>query len=200
MAAAASRSLRAAEALALDLRWPRHRGAAAALLRAVSRRDPDFGWLERRGRPLSRACVLEPRVRLAYHAFTPAGLGFLLVTIILSWVFIYTMFALHYPHEYYAEHGKGGGGVIFPHDPEPGYWGFVYLAFSIGTATQVSDVEISSKRIRRTVTVQGIVAFFFNVTVIALTAGWSAMPCRPRRADYSAAVRLRPAWPKRCSI
>jgi uncharacterized membrane protein len=45
------------------------------------------------------------------------------------------------------------------------------LAFSIGTATQVSDVEISSKRIRRTVTLHGIVSFFFNVTVIALTVG-----------------------------
>jgi uncharacterized membrane protein len=73
------------------------------------------------------------------------------------------MFALHYAHEYYAEHGKRGGGLIFPRDPVPDY--------SIGTATQVSDVEITSKRIRRTVTVHGIVAFFFNVTVIALTVG-----------------------------
>lgn len=61
--------------------------------------------------------------------------------------------------------------MIFPRDPEPDYWDFVYLAFSIGTATQVSDVEVSSKRIRRTATVHGIVAFFFNVTVIALTVG-----------------------------
>jgi uncharacterized membrane protein len=81
------------------------------------------------------------------------------------------MFALHYAHEFYAEHGTRGGGLIFPRDPELDYWDFVYLAFSIGTATQVSDVEISSKRIRRTVTVHGIVAFFFNVTVIALTVG-----------------------------
>jgi uncharacterized membrane protein len=62
--------------------------------------------------------------------------------------------------------------LIFPGDPEPTtYWDFVYLSFSIGTATQVSDVEISSNRIRRTVTVHGIVAFFFNVTMIALTVG-----------------------------
>jgi uncharacterized membrane protein len=85
----------------------------------------------------------------------------------LSWAFIHTMFALHYAHEFYAEHH----GLIFPHDPEPTYWDFVYLAFSIGTATQVSDVEISSKRIRRTVSLHGIVSFFFNVTVIALTVG-----------------------------
>jgi uncharacterized membrane protein len=96
-----------------------------------------------------------------------------LLTIMLSWAFIQTMFALHYAHEFYAEHdhSKKGGGLIFPHDPEPTYWDFVYLAFSIGTATQVSDVEISSKRIRRTVTLHGIVSFFFNVMVIALTVG-----------------------------
>ena len=89
----------------------------------------------------------------------------------LFWAFIHTMFALHYAHEFYAEHDTTGGGLIFPHDTEPTYWDFVYFAFAIGTATQVSDVEISSKRIRRTVTLHGIVSFFFNVTVIALTVG-----------------------------
>ncbi len=64
-----------------------------------------------------------------------------------------------------------GGGLIFPRDPEPDYWDFVYLAFAIGTATQVSDVEVCSKRIRRTVLAHGIVSFVFNVTVIALTVG-----------------------------
>jgi uncharacterized membrane protein len=105
------------------------------------------------------------------ETFALPGLVFLLLTIILSWAFIQTMFALHYAHEFYAEHHTTGGGLIFPHDPEPTYWDFVYFAFAIGTATQVSDVEISSKRIRRTVTVHGIVSFFFNVTVIALTVG-----------------------------
>ncbi|MFZ1070795.1 MAG: DUF1345 domain-containing protein, partial [Methyloceanibacter sp.] len=105
------------------------------------------------------------------ETFALPGLAFLLLTIMMSWAFIHTMFALHYAHEFYAEHHKTGGGLIFPRDPEPTYWDFVYLAFSIGTATQVSDVEISSKRIRRTVTLHGIIAFFFNVTVIALTVG-----------------------------
>lgn len=105
------------------------------------------------------------------ETFSAPGLIFLLVTIMLSWTFIHTMFALHYAHEYYAEHGKRGGGLIFPRDHEPDYWDFVYLAFSVGTATSVSDVEVTSKRIRRTVLVHGIVAFFFNVTVIALTVG-----------------------------
>ncbi len=105
------------------------------------------------------------------ETFALPVLAFLLLTIMMSWAFIHTMFALHYAHEFYAEHHKTGGGLIFPRDPKPTYWDFVYLAFSIGTATQVSDVEISSKRIRRTVTLHGIVSFFFNVTVIALTVG-----------------------------
>lgn len=105
------------------------------------------------------------------ETFALPVLAFLLLTIMMSWAFIHTMFALHYAHEFYAEHHKTGGGLIFPRDPEPTYWDFVYLAFSIGTATQVSDVEISSKQIRRTVTLHGIVSFFFNVTVIALTVG-----------------------------
>jgi uncharacterized membrane protein len=105
------------------------------------------------------------------ETFALPGLAFLLLTIMMSWAFIHTMFALHYAHEFYAEHHKTGGGLIFPRDHKPTYWDFVYLAFSIGTATQVSDVEISSKRIRRTVTLHGIVSFFFNVTVIALTVG-----------------------------
>jgi uncharacterized membrane protein len=105
------------------------------------------------------------------ETFALPGLMFLIGTIVLSWAFINTIFALHYAHQYYAEHQQKGGGLIFPGDPEPTYWDFVYFAFGIGTATQVSDVQITSRRIRRTVMVQGIVAFFFNVMVIALTVG-----------------------------
>jgi uncharacterized membrane protein len=107
------------------------------------------------------------------ETFAPGGLVFLFATILSSWAFIHTMFALHYAHEFYSTRGKkgSGGGLIFPHDPEPDYWDFVYLAFSIGTSFEVSDVAITSKRIRRTATVHGIVSFFFNVTLIALTVG-----------------------------
>jgi uncharacterized membrane protein len=105
------------------------------------------------------------------ETFAVDGLVFLIVTILLSWAFIHTMFALHYAHEYYATNGGKGGGLIFPHCPRPDFWDFVYVAFSIGTSFEVSDVAITSKRIRRTVTVQGVVAFFFNVLLIALTVG-----------------------------
>lgn len=99
----------------------------------------------------------------------PRDLALLFLTTLFSWVFIHLMFALHYAHEYYAEHRGAGGGLCFPGDTEPDYWDFLYFAFSIGTATQVSDVGVTSRAIRRTVTAHAIVAFVFNVTLIALT-------------------------------
>lgn len=99
----------------------------------------------------------------------PGTLGLLFLTIVLSWLFIHMMFALHYAHEYYAEHRGQGGGLRFPGGGSPGYWDFIYFAFAIGTATQVSDVAVTSTTIRKTVTAHGMVAFVFNVTMIALT-------------------------------
>ncbi|ODR95996.1 hypothetical protein AUC69_01845 [Methyloceanibacter superfactus] len=99
----------------------------------------------------------------------PGLLALLFVTTLLSWLFIHTMFALHYAHEYYAEHRGAGGGMRFPGGDKPGYWDFVYFAFVIGTSTAVSDVAVTSATIRKTVTTHGLVAFVFNVTMIALT-------------------------------
>lgn len=96
-------------------------------------------------------------------------LGLLFLTIVLSWVFIHMMFALHYAHEYYAEHRGKGGGMRFPGGGDPNYWDFIYFAFTIGTSTAVSDVAVTSPNIRQTVTAHGVVAFVFNVTMIALT-------------------------------
>jgi uncharacterized membrane protein len=98
------------------------------------------------------------------------GLGLVALTIPLSWVFIQTIFALHYCHEYYRpEHRGAEGGLRFPGGGEPNYWDFVYFASGIGMAAQVADVAVTGKRIRRIVTIHAILSFFFNVTTIALT-------------------------------
>ena len=63
------------------------------------------------------------------------------LTIVLSWAFTHTMFALHYAHEFYDENGGKGGGLNFPGElQEPDYWDFVYFSFVIGMTSQVSDV------------------------------------------------------------
>ncbi len=99
----------------------------------------------------------------------PSILALLFLTTLLSWVFVHMMFALHYAHEYYGEHRGSGGGLRFPGNAKPDYWDFIYFAFTIGTSTAVSDVAVTSRTIRNTVTAHSMVAFVFNVTTIALT-------------------------------
>src|SRR6266851_2154056 len=81
----------------------------------------------------------------------PAQLLLATSTIVLSWAFIHSMFALHYAHEFYGN-GRDGivSGISFPDDNEPDYWDFCYFAFTLGMCAQVSDATISSKSIRRT--------------------------------------------------
>jgi uncharacterized membrane protein len=87
-----------------------------------------------------------------------------------SWAFVHTIFALHYAHEYYGERGDNAiGGLTFPGRQAPDYWDFLYFSLVIAMTSQVSDVVITSKVIRRIVTVHGALAFFFNVAVFALT-------------------------------
>ena len=101
-----------------------------------------------------------------------SGLGVTLAmtTIFVSWAFVHTIFALHYAHEYYGERGDHAiGGLTFPGRQAPDYWDFVYFSIVIAMTSQVSDVVITSKVIRRIVTIHGALAFFFNVAVFALT-------------------------------
>src|SRR5262249_38520192 len=74
----------------------------------------------------------------------PHNLGLAVVTILLSWALVHTIFALHYAHEYYGENAATCGGLNFPGEGDPDYWDFVYFSFVIGMTSQVSDVAISS--------------------------------------------------------
>jgi len=91
------------------------------------------------------------------------------VTIFLSWLFMHSMFAIHYAHEFYGPSRDEPGGLLFPgEDRTPDYLDFFYVAVVIGMSTQVSDVSVTNQRVRKTVLAQGVVAFWFNVAVLAL--------------------------------
>jgi uncharacterized membrane protein len=95
------------------------------------------------------------------------------VTILLAWFFTNTMFALHYAHSFYGDADgpadNEARGLAFPGGKPPDYWDFLYFSFTIGMTFQVSDVQIEDHRLRRTALAHGVLAFFFNVVVLALT-------------------------------
>ncbi len=103
----------------------------------------------------------------------PLQLMLAVVTIFLSWALIQSIFAVHYAYEFYTE-GRPAAGLNFPGHEKPDYWDFVYFSFVIGMTFQVSDVAVTSRRIRRTVTAHAIVSFLFNVALIALMVNIAA--------------------------
>jgi uncharacterized membrane protein len=96
------------------------------------------------------------------------------VTTLLSWTLTHVVFAFHYAHEFYRAPRDPGAGLVFPQEERPDYWDFVYFSFVIGMTFQVSDVQVTSKALRRLVVAHGIVAFFFNVAILALTVNIGA--------------------------
>lgn len=98
-------------------------------------------------------------------------------TIFASWLVMQCVFTLHYAHEYYRP-GSGDGeierGLAFPDDGHPDYWDFLYFTVSIGATSQTSDVAVTSKSLRKLVTLQSILAFVYNTTVVALAINVAA--------------------------
>ena len=97
------------------------------------------------------------------------------LTVLLSWTFLHTIFAIHYAHEYYVgAEGELAEGLEFPGREPPDYWDFVYYSFVIGTACATADVNVTSKIMRRTTALHCVIAFFFNTTILALTVNIGA--------------------------
>ena len=92
--------------------------------------------------------------------------------ILLSWILVHTTFCFHYAHLYYnvddLDKPKKGG-LEFPLEQHPDYLDFAYFSFVVGMTFQVSDVEISSRVIRRVALVHGLLSFILNTFVVALT-------------------------------
>ena len=97
------------------------------------------------------------------------GIVLAAASLALSWCFLNTMFGLHYAHEYYRDPPASERALTFPGTDEPDYWDFMYFAFVLGMTFQVSDVSIGRRGVRRVALAHGIVAFFFDVFILALS-------------------------------
>jgi len=101
-------------------------------------------------------------------------------SVLLGWFTIHTMAALHYAYEYYESPtanpvtGKSGidsmvGGLDFPEGDNPDGVAFLYFAYVIGTAFAVSDIRITSNKMRKLVLMHSTFTYFFNTLIVAAT-------------------------------
>lgn len=102
-------------------------------------------------------------------------IGLASLTILSSWAFVHTIFALHYAHDYFVNcvNGKTSG-LEFPGTDELDYGDFFYFAFVIGTSGQTADINFASRAMRRIGLVHCVLAFLFNTTILALTINIAA--------------------------
>ncbi len=99
-------------------------------------------------------------------------IGLAALTIVLSWGFTHTIFALHYAHEYYEDPKKPR--LVFPGGVPPDYTDFLYYALVVGMTCQVSDVQIAEREMRRLTLAHGVLSFFFNTVILALAINLAA--------------------------
>lgn len=99
------------------------------------------------------------------------SIALLLATLLIAWLFSNLVYAMHYAHIFYlpGTDGKDRSGLDFPDTDEPGYWDFLYFAFTLGMTFQTSDVSVTATAMRRTVLFQCLAAFLFNLGILAFT-------------------------------
>jgi uncharacterized membrane protein len=101
-----------------------------------------------------------------------ADIGLTLVALTTSWLLIHTLYAFHYARRFYAQPGDPEAeprGLNFPGGGNPDYFDFAYYAFVVGMTSQVSDVTINARHMRRLTLIHSVVSFVFNIAVLALS-------------------------------
>ena len=88
-----------------------------------------------------------------------------LVSVVLSWAVVHTVFALKYARAYYSE---PAGGIAFNEDEPPNYIDFGYYAFTIEMTFQVADTNITSRAVRRTTLHHALLSYLFGSVLLGL--------------------------------
>ncbi|KQW76169.1 hypothetical protein ASC67_00360 [Methylibium sp. Root1272] len=92
------------------------------------------------------------------------------VAIVLSWLLIHVRFAFHYAHRDLETRpaSKGRTALDFPSTPKPDYLDYLYFSFVVGMTSQVSDVTVHTRTMRRLVLWHSLLSFGFNLLILAL--------------------------------
>jgi len=81
-----------------------------------------------------------------------------------AWAGMIVTYALDYARKQHL-----AGGLEFPGEQPDRFADYLYLSVSTSTAFTPSDVQVTTRAMRRTVAAHGVVAFVFNTIVLALT-------------------------------
>ena len=88
-----------------------------------------------------------------------------LLSVVLSWTVVHTVYMLRYARAYY---GEPVGGIEFNEEEPPTYTDFAYFSFTVGMTFQVADTNITSKPIRRVTLHHALLSYLFGAVLLGL--------------------------------
>jgi uncharacterized membrane protein len=89
-----------------------------------------------------------------------------IASVAISWSVVHTTYTVTYARLYYE--GEDGG-INFHTDGNPQYSDFAYVSFTVGMTFQVSDTDVSTALLRRTIIKQALLSYVFATVVVATT-------------------------------
>lgn len=105
---------------------------------------------------------------LGTHLPTGVRVVMALALVVTAWVCVLTAFAVSFHADNLVEDERA---LDFPGDG-PALWAdYVYFALSVMTTFGTTDVDVTSREMRRTVSANAIVAFVFNTVTVASLVG-----------------------------
>jgi uncharacterized membrane protein len=139
--------------------------------RYASREDPSRALADGAVTTAAVACLGAVGFILVLAANASGGakalyLAIGVLSVVLAWASVHSVFTLRYAATYYVQ--APAGGVDFNQKQPPRYSDFAYLAFTLGMTFQVSDTDLTSERIRRLALRHALLSYLFGAVIVGL--------------------------------
>ncbi|ROZ98287.1 DUF1345 domain-containing protein [Gordonia sp. OPL2] len=92
-------------------------------------------------------------------------IGVAVALIIVAWLCVVVSYAVTFHADDFID--EGDTGLDFPGDSDPDWVDYVYFSVAVMTTFGTTDVSVTSREMRRTVTANAVIAFVFNTVIIA---------------------------------
>jgi uncharacterized membrane protein len=88
-----------------------------------------------------------------------------LVAVVASWTSLHTVYAMRYARMWFT---PPAGGIDFHQAEPPRYSDFAYVAFTVAMSFAMSDPDVGSSDLRRTVLAHALLSYTFGTVIVAL--------------------------------
>lgn len=117
---------------------------------------------------VAAAALVAAVVWLPGHGGTslPAGgrVALAIALVVIAWLCVLVSFAVTFCADNLLEEGRG---LDVPGSQHPHWSDYVYFATAVMTTFGTTDVTVTSRTMRRTVTVNALIAFVYNTVIVA---------------------------------